>query len=89
MKKILPKVYANVIEDMYDGASIRVNSQYEETDNFNVRLKVRLPLGFGFESIHIFLVNKWNYKRYTRWIMMHIVDRLYSASRWMSWESKQ
>ena len=38
MKKGLPKVYMNIIEDMYEGASTRVRSLCGETEDFRVRV---------------------------------------------------
>ena len=40
MKKGLPKVYVNIIEDMYEGVSTRVRSLCGETEDFRVRVGV-------------------------------------------------
>ena len=40
MKKGLPKVYVNIIEDMYVGVSTRVRSLCGETEDFRVRVGV-------------------------------------------------
>lgn len=40
MKKGLQKVYVNVVEDMFKGASTRVRSLCEETEDFIVRVGV-------------------------------------------------
>jgi len=47
MKKDLPKVFVNVIEDMYQGVCIRVKSLCEETKDFSVRVGVHQSSGLS------------------------------------------
>lgn len=48
MEKTLPKMYVNLIEDIYEGVSTKVKNLYGENEDFSIRLGMHQVSALSF-----------------------------------------